>query len=1290
MTPERDLLGDLMNPARAPTTARAPRPRIDAEPRASRPRATVTGQMRGVVDPSLESHVTDMLSSLRGRGYDVRIGETYRTPERQRQYFREGRSRTTTGLHPQGRAVDLIVYGANGQPDWNTRNPAWRAIGEEAETRGLGWGGRFRTLVDLGHVQLDPVRGANNQTQTPAPRDAASLDDLFSAPQATTPQATATSTTPDADPLADLLRPTGSAPRFSSTSSVEDADEAITIPEGTPALSFEPSRGDGLSLPARAAVGWAQRANNIEPNEQDPSLVGHATTVRVAADANGRVDPNVVADSFWASLGGENYRRAAQRYRQETGRNLGAVSPEDLARGQRQPDGTFQIELAPAQETIRAMNAYIRGGLPEAQAEAARIRDEQQGIDEAQAARQAADQGIGAGVRRGVQRGMIGSAQLMENVGTMGSAVAEIARHPVLSLTGNSHLSPEWQATAEQAGRDQAALNAAEASVPHMNTTGGRVADSVTTGLMSASRIGALGAGGIPAMATLESLHRGPAAAAQGYAMSLPLVAAPVAASGVAGRIGGAVASRAGETAGRIAANATERAANAGVNVAQEALLNGRRDAESLITAGVMGAALPVGAHDEAVGGTGARRSQVEARETAVESSPRAGDGFDAWRASVAERGELPAAETNANTLPAQAWRVLRARGYEATPQHVERLIEHVRAANSDATNLALAIERDFPVMREGVNTEAANTPAPLATEAQSPAPRRGVLFTEREGYGARNRIVTPERYDAARARLRERFAPSRLNAGVDMGALGDLGEIAVFHLEADVRAIPGGVRDFRSWSQAMVADMGEGVRPHLRSLYGRARREMRERERSGNAANTGRAPMTPAELYGDFERAATTQPDALIPAPPARSNAGRPARPAGAVGHVLDAVNAPRALMASGDVSAPGRQGLILSLTEPRIAARAMRSQFRSYASQRAHEGVVERLATHPDAPLAEASGLYLASRHGSGEEMFASRLIQKLPHVRTSERAYVAYLDELRMGAFERYARELERAGYTPDTSSESYQSIARWINHATGRGDFRVFERAANRLTRSSAGTNAAPLAELLSLPIFAPHYTMSRFQLLNPVNYARMAPGARRIAIRKMVEFAGVVGTTLFLARQMGAQVSTDPESPDFLKIRVGNMRLDMLGGLQQPMRFIYRLGNSTYRRARGARLQPNEQPVSIVSRFARSKFSPALSYAADALTGTDYVGEPFEPLGHFTNERGQFSPGGGAVSRVLPMLTNDVTDAFNEYGLPGTAVALPLSALGVPASTYDETQGRGGQAQGRGRGRGRGR
>lgn len=87
------------------------------------------------------------------------------------------------------------------------------------------------------------------------------------------------------------------------------------------------------------------------------------------------------------------------------------------------------------------------------------------------------------------------------------------------------------------------------------------------------------------------------------------------------------------------------------------------------------------------------------------------------------------------------------------------------------------------------------------------------------------NKLVTDERYAELRERMRKKLG-RQLNMGVDPEILAIGTEMAVYHIEK-------GARKFKAYASAMIADLGDAIRPYLKAFYN-AVRDMPEAEAAG------------------------------------------------------------------------------------------------------------------------------------------------------------------------------------------------------------------------------------------------------------------------------------------------------------------------------------------------------------------------------------------------------------------------------------------------------------------------
>lgn len=361
-----------------------------------------------------------------------------------------------------------------------------------------------------------------------------------------------------------------------------------------------------------------------------------------------------------------------------------------------------------------------------------------------------------------------------------------------------------------------------------------------------------------------------------------------------------------------------------------------------------------------------------------------------------------------------------------------------------------------------------------------------------------------------------------------------------------------------------------------------------------------------------------------------------------------LDALNMPRAVLASGDLSGTARQGLILGLTHPSQIPKSFGRQLKAFFSEKLALETDDVLRADPDfadfirhggyfAPLTEKAG-NLAIR----EESFMSGLAEKIPFVRRSERAFITYLNSLRLGAYKSASKAYKAAGAT----DKELKNLARFINLASGRGDL------PKDLNKYAPALNAL---------LFSSRLQMSRLQL--PRQLGRMLlsgnPYERKEAATALVTFLGGGASLMGLLNASGiATTSLDPRSADFGKLVIGDTRLDIWTGYLQYMRFAAQLLSGERKSSYGNLNKADRSEIAF--RFLQSKSSPAFGLLVDLLKGENYMGEPIfnETTGFIKTAR----------NRLVPLAVQDIMDAMEQDGVNGLWTA-PPAMLGIGTLTY---------------------
>lgn len=371
----------------------------------------------------------------------------------------------------------------------------------------------------------------------------------------------------------------------------------------------------------------------------------------------------------------------------------------------------------------------------------------------------------------------------------------------------------------------------------------------------------------------------------------------------------------------------------------------------------------------------------------------------------------------------------------------------------------------------------------------------------------------------------------------------------------------------------------------------------------------------------------------------------------------IADVLNVPRTLMASADFSAPLRQGLIPTINNPKVAAGAFVEMFKQAFSQKKFDRWFYDVRESPNWEIIEKSGLYVADPHdprlSAKEEQFMNNLAEKIPLigriVKGSERAYISYLNKMRIDLFNQGTQLLLAQGKTIENSKSDYEGLARYLNNITGRGGL------------GKEGEKLAPIANTV---FFSPRLIASRFNLLGISDiatggngfYAKLPKEVRIRALKDMLRFVAFTSAVIGLAAlDDDAEVETDPRSTDFMKIRIGDTRYDLWGGFQQYVRLfaqilpfvggkkkasgeIEEFGTGRNQKTRGE----------VLGNFVRGKLAPVPATAIDIFTGKDVLGNKVDAKDKI-------------VGLVSPLLLSDLKETVKSEGIQ------TLFTVGVPAT-----------------------
>ncbi len=394
---------------------------------------------------------------------------------------------------------------------------------------------------------------------------------------------------------------------------------------------------------------------------------------------------------------------------------------------------------------------------------------------------------------------------------------------------------------------------------------------------------------------------------------------------------------------------------------------------------------------------------------------------------------------------------------------------------------------------------------------------------------------------------------------------------------------------------------------------------------------------------------------------------------------YIKETAHLSRALMTSIDASAMFRQGGTVAFAHPMMAKAVAKDMYRAMLSKASEFKTAEEIRNDELYQFAITAGLQITEDEGKitkQEEAYMGRWAREgigaqgttinkvsqklLAPVSASARGYMTFLNGIRFQLFKHLVGNIGRGG---QVTADEAKVIAMYINAATGRSDLGPMMK----------------WAEQMNMAFFAPRFVASRFQYLGLPLWllgSRKVSGRvkKAIAMEYARHAAGVtsfLGLTVALGSLLGGDdeeekptVSLDPRSSDFLKIKIGETRIDPMSGLSQVVVLTSRIASGQRVRADGkvVSLRGEDVPygeagmTGVIGNFLRSKLAPIPGAALDIATGENVVGQPATPFS-------------SVVNLFVPLSIREIGETAEARGIPQGTLITFLSLHGMGASTY---------------------
>lgn len=362
----------------------------------------------------------------------------------------------------------------------------------------------------------------------------------------------------------------------------------------------------------------------------------------------------------------------------------------------------------------------------------------------------------------------------------------------------------------------------------------------------------------------------------------------------------------------------------------------------------------------------------------------------------------------------------------------------------------------------------------------------------------------------------------------------------------------------------------------------------------------------------------------------------------------VSESFTASRAVLGSTDVSGMLRQAVMVTPFEAlwhpgqtgKLAAKSVAGMFRKYKA----EQIDNAIRTHPKAYLAEENRLFrdfegpLTNRM----EIFRSNLIEKVPvvgHVvKASNRHMTTYINGLRANQFYRFLDA------NPNATRAEIKAWAYCLKVLTGEGQF---------------GAQGAALS-VLNKVYWAPKLALSRAQTPYLLWKYRKMPRIRRELAKIFATDVALATTIMTLVKMNGGEVGDDPHNADWGKVKVGDTRIDIWGGFQQPARLLTMAAVGYSDKQGWTEAERDFDLLDAAERFLSYKMAPNITFALALYGGKTMVGEPV-------------TPSDAALRAYAPLILQDVRDAYKSENKLPPAATFGLAALGVGVNTYPDSE-----------------
>lgn len=384
---------------------------------------------------------------------------------------------------------------------------------------------------------------------------------------------------------------------------------------------------------------------------------------------------------------------------------------------------------------------------------------------------------------------------------------------------------------------------------------------------------------------------------------------------------------------------------------------------------------------------------------------------------------------------------------------------------------------------------------------------------------------------------------------------------------------------------------------------------------------------------------------------------AGERLKPVNLGKNVSEIAGLAKSAKASLDNSAIFRQGWKTLWTHPTIWAKNAVKTFGDFArslkdGDKVKDGIMADLVSRPNYDRYQKAKLAI----GNIEEAFPTSLPERIPLLgrafKGSQNAFEGFLFRQRADVFDTYIDIMRRSGLDIDNPKELV-AVGNLVNSLTGRGQLGAIE----------------PIANTVNNVFFSPRFLKSHIDVLTAhLADKNMTPFARKQAAINLTKIVSGTAAILTIAKAINPDsVETDPRSSDFGKIKIGNTRFDVSGGMASVVTLASRLITQSSKSSSTGKVSQlntgefgSQTGTDVVYNFFENKLSPAASIVRDILKGQDFEGNKPTILGELNN-------------LLTPLPISNYQELTKDPNAAPVLLAMAADALGIGTNTYGKSE-----------------